>query len=255
MRKYMEFFFAVTVLLAVGFSACDSNLSGEENMVTLYIPDTIASFDENDKQVISGSMVFEDGWQSKESFTVRASAQGSKQTVITYGNKSAVTNYNTAMLLSTEMQYNDLGRVIKETTTYKDEYHISKQETVKTYDLYGRILTDTTTIYQPDGTSHETVLSYTYEKTDDGSKGTAILGEGTSYVVTYDHHYRQTCAVFYSNGEESTRVEYRYDSHGNQIGVTIYLQGKQISRNETVYKAVQVTRETAQRLPQFRSED
>ena len=53
-------------------------------------------------------------------------------------------------------------------------------------------------------------------------------------------------------GDTVARMTYVYDEYGNQIGGESYVNGERMTKSATTFKAVEVSKETADRLPQFK---
>ena len=64
-------------------------------------------------------------------------------------------------------------------------------------------------------------------------------------------NYRPVAKVTITDGQEVSRTESEYDEHGNQVKTVTYDRGQKISEAEYTYKAVEVSEETANRLPHF----
>ena len=94
------------------------------------------------------------------------------------------------------------------------------------------------------------IQTYTYEDTETGSKGTFTEGD-TTYVLEYDKNDRLVAEVTITDGREVSREECEYDEHGNPVKAVTYERGQKVSEAEYTYKAVEVSEETANRLPHF----
>ena len=145
------------------------------------------------------------------------------------------------------------GNVVSRTVFHK----LSSQliQSVLTYDEYGRILTQTTsTSFSGGKDTYLPQVTFTYEETEQGSKG---VGEQSGYKETYfyDNGYRLVGYSVTIMGMESTRTEYTYDAHGNRTEIAVYVDGVLNTRSVTTYKAVEVSLEMADRLPQFKREN
>ena len=242
----------LTLVMMLAFIGC------KKDAVTIYIPEKVTSYDHDGKQRDSWNVVFEDGWEKKEQFTVQhiGPAPNSSTTIFTYGERFTSLEHDLTGV-STETNYNEKGLVIRQVTTYKlTEYtKISKSESTATYDPQGRVLTQSTKTFFSDGTVQEKDITYVYIDTADGSKGSVTENGVVTEEVTYDQDFRRIGLVTYDNGEEVHRIEWVYDAHGNLIRSKGYIKGEQITHTETTYKTVEVSKEFADRLPQFKQEN
>ena len=249
----MKKLFCVLLVLTTLFSiaAC----AGEkQNMVTIFIPDTDIQIDPDSTQR-TVTYLFEEGWQEKESF--RVTYIGDTE-ILGVGNDapSDIFSGNTivteiAGVKRSEATYDDHGRQISRITPFLSENaNMATMEFTYTYDALGRRLTQTTKYSYPDKTEVET-QTYTYEDTEAGSKGTFTEG-ATTYVLEYDKNYRLVAEVTITDGQEVSREECEYDEYGNPVKAVTYEQGQKVSEAEYTYKAVEVSEETANRLPYFK---
>ena len=248
MRKMLSILSVIVMLLSL------SGCSGEKK-VTIYIPQSSKVYVREDGQSATTiEYEFEEGWQDKENFTVtyRYAVALTNQNDITmvYGDKCMTTGLKGTAKTTTH--YDENGRVTREINEYEHVVNdMEKLETTYTYDENGRTLTQHSQTYYTN--REEPVLqtiTYTYKETEQGSEGWATVGHITERLF-YDKEYRLVRQSQLVNGEETNYTEREYDGRGNQISVATYFNGELISKSLITYKAVQVSKETADRLPQF----
>lgn len=252
MKKLLCVLMVMTVLLS--FAACGKE---KQNKVTIYIPDTdtVSQIDTGWVQR-SVSYIFEEGWQEKESFRVTYSGDteilgvGNDAPTDIFCGKKVITEI--AGVRRSEATYDDNGRQIFRITPFISENaNMATMEFAYTYDVQGRKLTQVTKYCYPDQAEPVTeTRTYVYEDTETGSKGTCSDG-GTTYVIEYDKNYRPVATATITDGQEISRTECEYDEHGNPVKSVSYEQGQKISESKYTYKAVEVSEETADRLPYF----
>ena len=243
----------LVMITLLPFAACGKE---KQNMVTIYIPDTDIQIDTDSTQR-TVTYLFEEGWQEKESFRVTYIGDteifgvGNDAPTMIYNGKTVITEI--AGVYRSEATYDDNGRQISRITPFLTENAtMATMEFAYTYDVQGRRLTQITKYYYPD--KDEPVFetqTYTYEETETGSKGTFTEGD-TTYVLEYDKNYYLVAKATIAEGHEVSRTECEYDEHGNWIRSVSYAYGKKTFEQQYSYKAVEVTEETANRLPYFK---
>ena len=243
----------LVMIILLSFGACGKE---KQNMVTIYIPDTDIQIDTDSTQR-TVTYLFEEGWQEKESF--RVTYIGDTE-ILGVGNDapSDIFDGNTiiteiAGVKRSEATYDDCGRQISRITPFiSKNANVAVMEFAYTYDVQGRRLTQVTKYYYPDQALPVIATqTYTYEETETGSKGTFTEGD-TTYVLEYDKNYYLVAKATISEGHEVSRTESEYDEHGNWIRSVSYAYGKKTFEQQYSYKAVEVTEETANRLPYFK---
>ena len=246
----------LVMITLLPFAACGKE---KQNMVTIYIPDTDIQIDTDSTQR-TVTYLFEEGWQEKESFRVTYIGDteifgvGNDAPTMIYNGKTVITEI--AGVYRSEATYDDNGRQISRITPFLTENAtMATMEFAYTYDVQGRRLTQITKYYYPD--KAEPVIktqTYTYEETETGSKGTFTEGD-TTYVLEYDKNYYLVAKATIAEGHEVSRTECEYDEHGNPVKAVTYDRGQKVSEAEYTYKAVEVSEETANRLPHFNREN
>ena len=204
-----------------------------DSTVTIYIPDTISSYSQDGTLLATANVVFEEGWQTKETFTVTYSGDadlwGGAMPVITYTGKTVVTeNSNVSR---TEITYDDNGRQICHIIYFTGENEsMDKQETTYTYDEHGRRLSEEVKMYITDTSAPlVTTKTYTYVDTAEGSEGTSS-NYGIITKVVYDKNYRCILETVTKDGKESNRTETTYDAVGNVITQIACYNGESLSK-------------------------
>lgn len=238
MKKLTCALLLFTILLS--FAACDG---GEK--VTIYVPDKITEYAGGDTFVTY--LLYEENWQKKESFTVSYS-EG--DTTITYGDKHVMTRGDNTQV---DEYMDEKGNVVSRAVLREPVSQLI--QSVLTYDEHGRILTQITSTSFADGKdTYLPQVTFVYEETEQGSKG---VGGQSGYVETYfyDKAYRLIGYSVTIMGMESTRTEYAYDRYGNRTESTVYVDGVLSTKSVTTYKAIEVSLEMADRLPQFKREN
>ena len=253
MKKLLCVLLAMTVLLTL--AACGQE---KQRKVTIYIPETDTVYQADMVSApLSVTYIFEEGWQEKESFRMTCSGDteilgvGNDAPTMIFNGKTVITEI--AGVYRSEATYDDNGRQISRITPFLTENAtMATMEFAYTYDAQGRRLTQVTKYYYPDQALPviET-QTYTYEETETGSKGTFTEGD-TTYVLEYDKNYYLVAKATISEGHEVSRTESEYDEHGNWIRSVSYAYGKKTFEQQYSYKAVEVTEETANRLPYFK---
>ena len=245
----------LVMMTLVSFAACGKET---QNKVTIYIPETdTVYYPDTASAPQSVTYNFEEGWQEKESFRVTYSGDieilgvGKDVPTEIFNGKTVITEV--AGVYRSEAAYDDNGRKISRITPFLSENaNMAVMEFTYTYDAHGRMLTQVTKYSYPDKTEPVTeTLIYTYEDTEAGSKGTFTEG-ATTYVLEYDKNYRLVAEVTITDGQEVSREECEYDEYGNPVKAVTYEQGQKVSEAEYTYKAVEVSEETANRLPYFK---
>lgn len=252
MKKLLCVLLVMTILLS--FAACGKE---KQRKVTIYIPETDTVHQADTASApLSVTYIFEEGWQEKESFRVTCSGDteilgvGKDAPTMIFNGKTVITEI--AGVYRSEATYDDNGRQISRITPFLTENAtMAKMEFTFTYDAHGRKLTQVTKYYYPDKAETVTeIQTYTYTNTDTGIKGTFTEGN-TTYVLEYDKNYHLVAKATITDGHEVSRTEYEYDEHGNQVKTVTYDQGQKTSETKFTYKAMEVSEETANRLPHF----
>ena len=249
MKKLLCAILALCILCA--FAAC-----GKESKVTIYIPETM-TMKASTGEVATAQYVFEEGWENKESVVVTMQASGIPEMdgvslgKMTISNRTAVMEQTNA--LRTETTYNEKGQVVSNINELtNDGTLMQRTEITYTYDARGRKLTEESKVQRKDlDTPVVTTVTYTYTDTATGSEGRSE-SRSTIKVLTYDQNDRLICTTNILYGEEISRTENTYDEVGNLICSKTYAQGELISTQETTYRAVEVSKATADRLPNFK---
>lgn len=250
MKKLLCAFFVMVMLLPL--SACKA-----EETVTIYIPESAAVTpgDEMEMTAVKYVYVLEEGWQTKESFSatleeVLPGVDTGTNAKVVYSDCTVVMEQPGVVMTTTV--YNEKGLVVSSTTETTRGTTPLRTETTSTYDARGRKLSEETkTSYQDQDKPAVTGNSYTYTETDTGSEGRSEEGYMIT-VLTYDKNDRLICKVTTVSGEEVARIENTYDEVGNLILSQTFGEGKLITKSEYTYRAVKVSRETADRLPNFK---
>ena len=252
MKKLLCVLLTMTVLLTL--AACGQE---KQRKVTIYIPETDTVYQaDRGSAPLSVTYIFEEGWQEKESFRMTYSGDieilgvGKDVPTQIFNGKTVITEV--AGVCRSEATYDDNGRKISRITPFLTENAtMATMEFAYTYDAHGRKLTQVTKYSYPDRAEPVTeIQTYTYEDTETGSKGTFTEGD-TTYVLEYDKNYRLVAEVTITDGREVSREECEYDEHGNPVKAVTYDRGQKVSEAEYTYKAVEVSEETANRLPHF----
>lgn len=245
MKKLTCVLLILTVVLS--FAACNA-----EEKVTIYVPDTITEYAGEETAVTY--LLYEKDWQKKDSFTVSYSADGKTPTqnggTVTYEEKHTTTHNNDTRL---DEYMDEKGHVVSRAVLYE----LSSQliQSVLTYDEHGRILTQlTSTSFVGGKDTYLPQVTFTYEETEQGSKGVAEQN-GYEETYCYDKEYRLVGYTVTIMGIESSRTEYAYDEHGNMTETAVYLEGTLSTKSVIAYKAVQISKERADRLLQFNREN
>lgn len=247
----MKKLFAALLVMAVliSFTACKT-----EEQVTIYVPVSETEYTaENGEPTSVIYFLYESGWAKKTSFTVSHSTDG--KTAAENGTTYKYEDKHTTVDNS-DMQWDkytdEQGRVVSERVLYKQTSQLI--QTVRTYDESGRILTQvTSTAFLSGSDTYLPQVTFTYEETEDGSKGTGTQS-GYTEVYTYDKNHRLVSYTTLILGTEQSRTEYTYDEHGNVTEMAVYTAGEFSYKTVTAYKAEQVNKSTADCLPQFNRE-
>lgn len=240
--------------ILLSLAACST-----EEKVTIYIPETMTSISKTDQVSDVYNYIFEEGWEEKESFTVvTQSTMGNflgqdTDLMVEYSDKCVVTDYGLQTI--TEL-LDENGRVISSVTKYLEEdFGLDRQEISYTYDTLGRMLsTESLTYYT--GRDEPITQSYifTYRDTEQGSEGTALAGN-TEETRVYNKKGQLIEVRSIRDEAHSSRVVYVYDKHGNRIRSESYVGDKRMTKTVTTYKAVEVSKEVADLLLQFKREN
>lgn len=245
----------LTFCLLLAGCGKDSDQGGK---VTIFIPDTDTVF-QTDTVLTHKTLTYsyEEGWQDKESFRVTCSGDveilgvGNDAPTMIFNGKTVITEI--AGVYRSETTYDDNGRQIFRITPFLTENAtIAKMEVTFTYDTRGRKLTQITKYYYPDEAEPVTqTQTYTYVDTETGSKGTWSEGN-TTYIIEYDKNYCPVALATVTDGQEVSRTEAEYDEYGNQVKSVTYAQGQKVTETKFTYKEVEVSEETAARMPYFK---
>ena len=222
-------------------------------LVTLAIPSSIQMSGPDGNVLMTITYIFEEGWAEKESFGITyggdAALLGGQLGAITVGDKYTVTEIGN--ISRVENYYDDQGCVIRTVNVYTNNPSMEKTETLTTYDQLGRVLTTETKTYAPGAVKPTTTfITYTYTDTETGSKGVCDLG-GLVQEMYYDAQYRQVASVQRQGDNELIRTEIVYHDDGSQSSIQ-YASGQKVLETRTFYTQVEVSPETAARLPWYR---
>ena len=219
--------------------------------VTVYIPASIAIEYPDGTVYGPAEMVYEENWQTKDSFLTSYSIEiaGMKlENKITYGNKSAKTETSGVQV---ETVIDENGRTVKQTSYGAIGTGMEKSETVYVYDAQGRLIKETTTTkYTSVETLEEHVTEYVITETADGSEGRAVMGNAT-IIYVYDKQFRQVATITIVDGVETSKVEMTYDEAGNLVNQKTYNMGTLQTTITYTYKTAEISAEKAEQLPQF----
>ena len=138
MKKLFCTLLIFAMLLA--FAGCRQEA---ESTVTIYIPDTMSSYSQDGTLLTTVNVVFEEGWQTKEAFSVtyRDDKDQSVETMtaVTYKEKTIVTEVPN--VVRDEITYDDNGRQICYIIYFTGENEsMERQETTYTYDEHGNLI-------------------------------------------------------------------------------------------------------------------
>lgn len=256
MKKLLCVLLAALMLLCL--AACEKPSAAdptepEKQTVTVYVPVSIVQSDATG-QTITVQYIYEEGWQTKETFVVQLRSENSASSVgydMIFGNKTVRMDYGQGGQ-TIDMVYNEKGQTVSQTVTFPEGASVTQSVTLFTYDARGRMTVQESQMYYAG--QAEPVVSkteYTYTDTESGSKGTCT----TDYIVQemhYDADDRLIRTVTFTWGNEVTRSEYAYDEHGNQIKVETYVSGTLTSSTVNTFAAYEVTSQQAQQMPYFR---
>ncbi len=265
MKKFLACVLALAMLAC--FAACGDNsqVGGEtttatqqdNTMVTIHVPKTICmTLSGEGHQMVIGpaDYNYEDGWQTKDSFTVTYTlpVEGMHQTVTTTFSQKKATTKITAQdkeTSSSEIIYNEQGKVASQ-VTYTAAEQVEKTENKYTYDEKGRTLVYENIIYYTDMEPVRVKQEFTITETADGSVGVCKTG-GIEYRYTYDADYRLVSNVTIAGGQEMVRVAYTYDALGNMLTQSQHTNtgsGWADTEMTYTYEAVEVSPERAAQL-------
>lgn len=230
-----------------GITACNSK---NKDTVTIFVSDTVTIYGPDGTAQTTAQMEYEENWQNKASFTVTYS-ESDQIEIIHSSNNTILKATDTVQI---ETYYDDNGRVSKQVNHYLASSSLEKMETTFTYDSYGRQIEQTSKAYF-EGQEQPNVQTktYTYTDTDEGSKG--VCQDGTTYTLVYDHNYRLIRQVVTSGDKEVSCIDSTYDEHGNTLSTATYAEGEKVTETCHTYKAVEVSKEFADRFPQFKREN
>ena len=248
MKKLTSILLLLVMMLA--FAACSVDPAVEEN-VTIYIPVTVTDYTEDGSVHATGTYIYEEGWKNKESFTVTVDGDveklGSDGYNTIYTDKKVVYEISPKTVL--EYYYDTQGNFIKTIQRFDEG---TRTEVFYTLDANGRLLSEEQRNYRDEDAEPVIYIeTYTFADTETGSKGTAVMDAYTS-VREYDRNHRVIAIITISDGQERARTEFAYDDLGNLISQVNYGGGQKHSEIKYTYKAVQVSEQTAARLPQFK---
>lgn len=256
MKKLLCVLLSGILLFALG--ACDLHRGSdgdeqEGGTVTIYLTETMTNYVGNDTKSIE--LTYEEGWENKEEFTAtynyKTGNPDAGTTTVTFKNKCTV--MEVPGTLRGETRFDDNGRVISQVQEHLSDSVLEKTETTYTYDSYGRKLTEELKIYYKDREQPQIQsLTYSYTDTADGSKG--VCNSGDTYTLIYDSNYRLISQTATNGDVELSSIENIYDDDGRLVSVITYAQGQKMVETYYTYKAVEVSREFAERFPQFKRE-
>lgn len=244
----MKKLFAALLVMAVliSLAACKT-----EEQVTIYVPVSETEYEaENGEPVSVNYFLYEKNWKKKTAFTVSYSIDGKNPTengtTLKYEDKHTTVDNST---MQWDKYTDEQGYIVSERVLYKQTSQLI--QTIRTYDEFGRILTQiTSTGFLGGSDTYLPQVTFTYEETEEGSKGTGTQS-GYTEVYTYDKNYRLVSYATLILGNEQSRTEYTYDEHGNMTEMAVYTAGEFSYKTVTAYKAEQVNKSTADCLPQF----
>ena len=244
MKKLLCMIMALVILCS--FVACGQDA---EKKVTIYIPDSITVYDPTGAMAATVTFTYEEGWQTKESFTATMADEtgkmGGSATMI-YSDKKTVQEITGGAKVET--YFDETGKQTKLINRYADG---GRREVTYTYDAKGRQTTETEVYYETaDAQPTTTVMERTYTETETGSTSTMTVDSRT-VVSTYDKNGRMLKQVMTLNGEEMSSTEATYDEAGNMTSQVSYSRGQKNMEMKYTWKAVEVSQETAARLPQM----
>lgn len=237
----------LVLVILCSFAACGKD---GDSKVTIYIPDTITIY-QADTLYATLTYTFEEGWQNKESFTVTGGGDTDKLGgggSVVYSDKKLTQEVGNGATM--ESYYNDKGQETKMVNLYADGGH---REVIYTYDSKDRLISEEERMYETaDSEAVITVTEYTYTDTADGYTSTREEN-GIEVVSTYNKDGQQLSQVSYRNGEEMSRTEATYDEAGNMASQINYSNGQKQMEMRYTWKAVEVSKELAARVPQFKT--
>ena len=97
-----------------------------------------------------------------------------------------------------------------------------------------------------------TTTEYTYTDSADGYTATQEEN-GFKTVSTYNKENLLLSQVSYRNDEEMSRTEATYDEAGNMTSQINYYNGQKQTEMRYTWKAVEVSKELAARVPQLKT--
>ncbi len=238
------------VIMALSCVACGKD---GDDLVTIYIPETVQIRTGSDAHFSVQTYIFEEGWQDKERFTVWITNRPDDPeytkyaTSVIYWNNQMIQGLGNGTEIVTKV--NEWGKTVETIRYFPDGKRI---EDVFSYDASGRLAFQEYKKYDSaeDCEPMTTTMVYVFPETEMGNIGTATDGS-TTYVLEYGQNDRLTVSRMIVDGQEKSRTEYEYDEFGNLAGTVSCQDGKNIETKYT-WKAVEVRLETAERFPQFR---
>ena len=220
------------------------------NKVTIYIPDTTIIYDATGAVVAEVTYVFEEGWQEMETFTVLMDGNvdvlgGACEMV--YSEKHLLQDVSNGA--KAEIFYDENGRTIKMINHYANGGH---REVYYTYDADGKNISQEDRMYESANAEPVTIL-YTYDYVYTGDVYTVTTeSNGMKIISTYNKDGRQISQVAMLNDREISKTEAAYDEAGNMISQVSYSNGQKTMEAQYNWKMVEVSQDTADRLPQFK---
>ena len=133
---------------------------------------------------------------------------------------------------------------------YADGGH---REVIYTYDSKDRLISEEERMYETaDSQAVVSTTEYTYADTADGYTATQEM-DGYKVVATYNKDGLQISQVSYRNDKEMSRTEATYDEAGNMTSQINYYNGQKQTEMRYTWKAVEVSKELAARVPQLKT--
>ena len=237
----------LVLVILCSFAACGKD---GDSKVTVYIPDTVTVY-QGDTVYASVTYNFEEGWQNKESFSVTMGGDTDKLGgggSVVYSDKKLTQEVGNGATM--EVYYNEKGQEIKMVNLYADGGH---REVIYTYDSKDRLISEEERMYETaDSQAVVSTTEYTYADTADGYTATQEM-DGYKVVATYNKDGLQISQVSYRNDKEMSRTEATYDEAGNMASQINYYNGQKQTEMRYTWKAVEVSKELAARVPQFKT--
>ena len=254
MKKLLCVLLSGILLFALGACDLDRGSNGDDQeggTVTIYLTETMTNYVGNDTKSIE--LTYEEGWENKEEFTAtynyKTGNPDAGTTTVTFKNKCTV--MEVPGTLRGETRFDDNGRAISQVQELLSDSVLERTETTYTYDSYGRKLTEESKIYYKDREQPQIQsLTYSYTDTADGSKG--VCNSWDTYTLIYDSNYRLISQTATNGDVELSSIENTYDDDGRLVSVITYAHGEKMVETYYTYKAVEVSKEFANRFPQFK---